>query len=173
MIGIMHLIYGGFFSMVTGMLLLFTVLMGASMWSMPEDPNAPPAAFFIALMSIVTFIYGLLSLPSLLAGYGMLKRRSWGRVAGIVASCISSLSFPFGMALCIYTLWFLLGDAGKEFERQRASGDRQGATYGAHGSLGQAPTSSYGWSAQGSGRERAYEPPREYKPPTEPPNWRE
>lgn len=160
MLGIMHLIYGGFFGLVTLVMLLFAIVLGVGLSSLPQDPNAPPAGFFVAIMAFLVFVYGLLSLPSLIAGYGMLKRRSWARVAGIVAAVLSALSFPFGTALCVYSLWFFFGDAGKAFEHPQPRGEWRGA-------LGDAPASTYGWDAQRSSREH------EYQPPPQPPSWRE
>jgi hypothetical protein len=50
----------------------------------------------------------ILSLPNLIAGYGLLKRRPWGRIVAIVVSALCLLSFPFGTAVGIYSLWVLL-----------------------------------------------------------------
>jgi hypothetical protein len=164
-IGIMHLIFGGFFMLVALMLLLFFGFL-ASMISAAaaNDPNAPPAAFFWALFGAITFIYFLLSVPSLLAGYAMLKRKSWARVAGLVASIVASiLGFPFGTALCVYSLWFLFGETGKAFERDLAA-----AQPWQHGSLNQGQP--YGGYAQTFGHERGRQP--DYRPPTQPPDWR-
>ena len=160
-LGIMHLVYGGFFALMTLLMLVMTLFMWPLLSSLPQEPNAPPMGFIVALLGFVTVLYGLLSLPSLVAGYGMLKRRSWSRVAGIVASVLSALSFPFGTALCVYSLWFFFGDAGKAFERSAAGDEVRGA-------LGGARSSAYGWNTQ-----RAEERAAEYAPPAEPPSWRE
>ncbi len=160
-LGIMHLIYGGFFALMTVLMLFLFVIMGISLSGISQDPNAPPVGFIVAIMGFVVVLYGLLSIPSLIAGYGMLKRRSWARVAGIVASVLSAISFPFGTALCVYSLWFLFGDAGKDFQRSLSGSEGYGA-------LGGATASGYGWDAQ---RSEARE--REYAPPPQPPSWRE
>lgn len=54
----------------------------------------------------------------LAAGWGLLDRRSWARVLAIVIGCLSLLSFPFGTALGIYTLW-VLASAGADVEYGR------------------------------------------------------
>ena len=102
----------------------------------------------------------LLILGLLVAGYGMLKRRSWAKVAGIVSSCFCALSFPFGTALCVYTLWFLCGE-GQNFHKTPEAP----ATW--RGSLTDA--NRFDWEAQrtsDAGRRR------EYVPPPQPPDWR-
>lgn len=161
MLGIMHLIYGGFFGLMTVVMLVVTLLIWPLMSSIPQEPNAPPMGFVVALMGFVVIIYGLLSIPSLVAGYGMLKRRSWARMAGIIASVLSAISFPFGTALCVYSLWFLFGDAGKDYQHTLAGA-------GGHGALGGATASGYGWDAR-----RVEDREREYAPPPQPPSWRE
>ncbi|MCA1615601.1 MAG: hypothetical protein LC800_16165 [Acidobacteria bacterium] len=159
MLGIMHLIYGGFFALMTFLMFVMAIFIGGIFSSLPREPDGPPAAFIWGILAFMVVIYGVLSLPSLVAGYGMLKRRSWARVAAIVASVLSAISFPFGTALCVYSLWFLFGDAGKAFDRSLAGA-------GGRGALGGATASTYGWETQ-----RAEE--REYAPPPEPPSWRE
>jgi len=160
-LGIMHLIYGGFIALMTLLMFVMTLLIWPLMNSIPQEPNAPPMGFVVGIMGFVVVLYGILSVPSLIAGYGMLKRRSWARVAGIVASVLSAISFPFGTALCVYSLWFLFGDAGKDFQRSLAGS-------GSDGVLGGATASGYGWDAQ-----RSEEREREYAPPPQPPSWRE
>src|SRR5579863_2189444 len=54
----------------------------------------------------------------LAAGWGLLDRRPWARMLAIVIGCLSLLSFPFGTALGIYTLW-VLASAGADVEYER------------------------------------------------------
>jgi hypothetical protein len=56
----------------------------------------------------IAAITSILSLPSVIAGIGILKRRNWGRIIGLVLAAINLLNIPFGTALGIYTLWVLL-----------------------------------------------------------------
>jgi hypothetical protein len=52
--------------------------------------------------------------PSFTAAYALLKRKSWARVAAIVAGVVSAMNVPLGTAACAYSLWFFLGDNWKE-----------------------------------------------------------
>jgi hypothetical protein len=164
-IGIMHLIYGGFNALMMVIFVPFFFAIGAGVAS---DPNAPPAVtamfgFIGVLMLFLALIFGL---PPILAGYAMLKRKSWARVAGIVAACLEALSFPFGTALCVYTLWFLFGQQGENFHRSGGVGQMYGRGF-------QAPplpdASTYGWDAQ---RAQQSNRQRDYVPPPQPPDWR-
>ena len=164
-IGIMHLIYGGFFTLVAFMVLIFMGFVAEMFRSVAaSDPGAPPAAFFWMIAVFVFFIYLVMSLPSLVAGYAMMKRKPWARIAGIIASVLSAMSFPFGTALCVYSLWYFFGDAGKAFERGAAGGEEW------RGSLGQGQP--YGGYAQTFGHEREREREPSYRPPAQPPDWR-
>jgi len=70
---------------------------------------------FLVLSLIITPIIIIIAGIGLMAGWKMLKERFGARTWGIVASSISLLSFPLGTALGVYGLWFLLGEAGKQF----------------------------------------------------------
>jgi hypothetical protein len=158
-IGIMHLIWGGFNALT--MLIIVPVFFALGD-IIRNDPNTPPEMknFFIIFGIIFAAIAVLLGIPPLIAGYGMLKRKSWARVAGIVSACLTAMSFPFGTALCVYTMWFMFTD-GERF--YRGADDSQ--TW--RGSL---PNSnSFDWEAQkAAGSNRS----REYAPPQQPPDWR-
>lgn len=66
----------------------------------------------LGLVLSVTAVIGLA------AGWGLLDRRPWARMLAIVIGCLSLLSFPFGTALGIYTLW-VLASAGADVEYER------------------------------------------------------
>lgn len=52
----------------------------------------------------------------ILAGWGLVARKPWARVLAIVFGCLALLSFPFGTALGIFTLWVLApGDSEREY----------------------------------------------------------
>jgi hypothetical protein len=47
------------------------------------------------------------SLPGVIVGIGLLKRRPWARIGGIVVAVLSLVAFPFGTAVGAYSLWVL------------------------------------------------------------------
>jgi hypothetical protein len=73
----------------------------------------------LAVMGIIgIFVGGLmlvLALPGLLAGYGLLKRRSWGRLLALIVGLLNLLNFPLGTALGVYTLWVLMQDGAAAY----------------------------------------------------------
>jgi hypothetical protein len=72
----------------------------------------PPELIGVILVfaGIINFV---LTIPSFVAGYGLLKRRPWAKIAGIIAGVLAAISFPIGTAVAVYTFWFLFSDAGK------------------------------------------------------------
>jgi hypothetical protein len=61
--------------------------------------------------AVGAFVAGLLiviSLPGIIAGFGLLKYRQWGRILAIIIGVLHLLSFPFGTALGVYALYVLL-----------------------------------------------------------------
>jgi hypothetical protein len=68
------------------------------------------ALFGGGMMMIVAAFIGLLSIPNIIAGWGLLKRKPWARVLAIVLACLSLLNMPIGTAIGAYSLWVLLND---------------------------------------------------------------
>ena len=111
-LGISHLAYGSLFLLLMlGMLGFMFVMM--RLVAIPNDPNAPPAAFFAFIWVFMALIYGAMTVPSVIAGYGLLKRKKWAKTAAIIAGVLSGMSFPMGTAVCVYTFWFLFSEPGK------------------------------------------------------------
>lgn len=91
------------FSLVLGFLVFF--LLGG-IGAASDDPEA------LVVLSIVGFVVFavlfLVSIPALIGGIGLLKRRNWARVLLMIVSAVNLINFPFGTALGVYTLWVLL-----------------------------------------------------------------
>ena len=59
--------------------------------------------------SISTFLF-ILASPGIICGYGLITKKAWSRVFGIVLSCFSLFIIPIGTAIGIYGLWTLFKD---------------------------------------------------------------
>lgn len=79
--------------------------------------DLPPWFESIPTIILAIVLFGLIvfTIPKIIAGIGLIKEKSWGRIAGIVAGIGSIIGIPIGTALGIYALWFLFGDEGKAF----------------------------------------------------------
>jgi hypothetical protein len=87
------------------------------------DPDIPPEVF--TLIGPITFLVGVLllivSMPSVAAGVGLLRYRSWGRGLTLALSVLRLIDFPLGTATAIYSFWVLLSQGGKNFFKERAA----------------------------------------------------
>ena len=53
-------------------------------------------------------IAGLLAVPGLIGGWGLLNRKSWARPLVLILGVLNLFSFPVGTALGVYTCWALI-----------------------------------------------------------------
>ena len=103
-LGYLYLVFG--IIGVCGALTFFLFLGGIG--SLSSDPEAAVALPIVG--TALGLFFGLLALPSLLAGWGLLKFRNWARVLTIVLSALNILNVPLGTILGAYGLWVLLSD---------------------------------------------------------------
>ena len=60
--------------------------------------------FFICLAIAIGCV------PALIAGYGLLQKRSWARVWSLIAGVLNLPNVPFGTGVGIYAIWFFVQD---------------------------------------------------------------
>ena len=75
-----------------------------------DDPEA--TAIALPILGTVGTAIGLfillMSIPDIIAGIGLLERRPWARILGIVLCILGLLHFPLGTIVGVYGLWVLL-----------------------------------------------------------------
>jgi len=106
-LGVLQLIFGGL-----ALLLAIAVGMGlgllGSIVGQSGDPDANVGGAVLGLVGVAaSVIIGLGGVLNVAAGVGLLQRKSWGRILGIICCALSLVSFPFGTILGIYGLWVL------------------------------------------------------------------
>jgi hypothetical protein len=103
----------------------FGPIAGSLIRDNPElfDNDIPPeVAQLIAPVSLlIGILFLLISMPSIAAGVGLIRYRSWGRVLTLVLSFLRLLEFPFGTLTAFYSFWVLLSREGKRFFNERAA----------------------------------------------------
>src|SRR5207237_7737016 len=140
---------------------IFIFILGATSAARAGGNAAAPIAIIGVIALFVGFLMLLNTIPPLLAGYNLLKRKQSARLFGIIAACVEALSFPIGTALCVYTFWFLMGDMGKQFY------DRSNPNWWAERpALSPEPANADWANTARRGSER------DYVQPQQPPNWR-
>jgi hypothetical protein len=107
-IAILNIVFG-----VIGVLIAlgFLVFFGglAGLVGADADPDGPVGAAALGLVGGMLFLcIGLFSVPSIIAGYGLLHFRPWALTLTIVMSILNLINFPFGTALGVYGLWVLM-----------------------------------------------------------------
>ncbi|MCW5981929.1 MAG: hypothetical protein KIT09_27840 [Bryobacteraceae bacterium] len=93
-----------------GFLMFFGGLAGVvGITAARQDPDAMVAIPILAAIGgFICVVLLVLSLPSIVAGVGLLKFRPWARILTIVLCAIGLLNVPIGTAIGVYGLWVLL-----------------------------------------------------------------
>ena len=108
-LGILTLVYHGLSALVV--LVILPVFMGVSL--LADSPEA--AGVLGGIGVVITVVVLILTLPGIIGGIGLLKRRSWSRILVLIANALHILSFPLGTALGVYSFWVLLKGLGCQF----------------------------------------------------------
>ncbi|MGH9461398.1 MAG: hypothetical protein ACRD1X_09280 [Vicinamibacteria bacterium] len=74
-----------------------------------HEPDARIAVPILGAIGVGVFLFLLVvSLPGIIAGYGLLRFRPWARILAIVLSALNLLNFPLGTLIGAYGLWIML-----------------------------------------------------------------
>jgi hypothetical protein len=92
---------------------VFLLLGGIAL--MAHEPDARPVLLIVGVAVGAFFL--LASLPGLLAGYGLLQRRPWGRVWAIISGALHLFNIPIGTLLAVYTFWVLANPESEAYFR--------------------------------------------------------
>jgi sorbitol-specific phosphotransferase system component IIC len=106
-VGILSIVFGVLMALLG--LFLFGIIAGAGAISGEIE-----AAWVTGIVG--TFVGGLLvllSLPSIIGGVGLLKRRQWARILIMIVAILSLLNFPFGTAYGVYAIFVLMHEETK------------------------------------------------------------
>lgn len=118
-LAVLHLVHGGLGALAAVILTaVFGGLAGLVRIADLGQDGLVGSAVLSLIGAVAILIVLLFSLPSLIAGIGLLNFRPWARVLGIVLAVVELPAIPFHTALGIYGLWVLLSREGTElFER--------------------------------------------------------
>jgi len=88
------------------------VIFGSAAGIVGASADAGDAAVALPLIGIagtgLAIFLLALSLPGLVAGFGLLKVKPWARILGIVLAAINLINIPLGTIFGAYGLWVLL-----------------------------------------------------------------
>jgi len=108
-LGWLHIITSAVFILVG--VIGFVFLTGIA--ALSGDAEATTVLGFIGTVGVLFF--GILALPGIAAGIGLLKRRTWGRVLALVVAFLGLFNVPIGTAVSLYTFWVLMQESATEY----------------------------------------------------------
>lgn len=110
-LGTLMLVLGlmGLFGMLV-VLVVFSIGTAAIGAAAAQDADVPAALALLptAFGLFICLAIALGTIPSLIAGYGLLRERRWGRVWALIAGVVNLPSMPFGTAVGVYAIWYFL-----------------------------------------------------------------
>ncbi len=110
---------------------IYIALFGFIFTQAPHKAGDPPPELIMTILVVVfafAFLFTILfSIPEVVAGYGLRNEKPWARTWSIVASAMACMSFPFGTAIGIFGLVFLLSEDGKRYFESPSYGRLSGA----------------------------------------------
>jgi hypothetical protein len=104
LVGILHTVYSGIGILIA--IACFVLLSSIGWFS--GDPTA--LGVLTVVGSVIAVFLTVVSVPGLIAGIGLLRRRPWARILAIVVGCLDLFNIPFGTALGVYTFYVLMND---------------------------------------------------------------
>ena len=84
--------------------LFFTVLYFIG--DLVDDEEAELVLTIIANVLVVMII--ILSIPGIIAGIGLFKRKEWARILTLILSVLDLVNIPIGTAIGVYSIWALV-----------------------------------------------------------------
>lgn len=114
-VAIIHIIMGAL-GLLAAIVVLGVFILGAGAASMSGDPDAPAAALFSGTCGTILAVFiAVISLPSIIAGMGLQKRKEWARILTIILSVLNLFNVPIGTAIGAYSMWALLDARSKAY----------------------------------------------------------
>jgi hypothetical protein len=90
---------------------MLALMMGAA--SFVRDPEA--RMILPVVGAILPTMMGLLTLPDFVAAFGLLARKRWGRILGVVVGFLNLPGFPMGTLVGGYAIFVLMQDAATNY----------------------------------------------------------
>ena len=72
--------------------------------------DATANSIISSVVKIIGSVFIFLSVPAIIAGVGLIYRKSWSRILALIICALKLLNIPFGTALGAYGIWILMQD---------------------------------------------------------------
>jgi hypothetical protein len=122
-VGILLIVSNAFYLLSAIIVFGVIVIAGGIVGTIGVSSGDPEAARILPQISGLVVLFGagiamflgVLSLPGIIAGVGLLMRKSWARILGIVVAALSLLHFPIGTLIGAYAIIVLAQDAAPQY----------------------------------------------------------
>lgn len=74
--------------------------------NLSNDQDAQLVLSIIAKILVIFIV--VLSIPGIIAGIGLFKRKEWARILTLIISVLDLVNFPIGTAVGVYSIWALV-----------------------------------------------------------------
>ncbi len=109
-LGILFIVFGAMGLLAS---LVVLILFGGIGILASAETGDEDAVLALGLIGTIFMLIGLVtSLPGIIAGWGLLRHKSWARILTIILSILILPGFPF-TALGIYGLWAMFSEEGE------------------------------------------------------------
>ena len=121
-LAILHIVLGGLGVLAAVIAMaFFGGLAGLVNYTATSHEDMVGSAILGLIGAVIMVVVLVLSLPGLIAGFGLLSYQAWARILTIILSALRLMNIPFGTALGIYGLWVLLSNEGTALFRRPAA----------------------------------------------------
>ena len=88
--------------------LIIVAIVFAVLHFVGDFADDPEAEFVLSIIANIIMVVSLiLSVPGILAGIGLFKRKEWARILTLIISVLELINFPLGTAVGVYSIWAL------------------------------------------------------------------
>jgi hypothetical protein len=105
-LGIVYVISAAF--TIVGMLMLnafLSIIFSFALNEVDPDDRKIMELILSIVQYVPAFIIIFFSIPTLIAGIGLLTRQRWATLFALIVGCLKLFSFPIGTAIGIYAIW--------------------------------------------------------------------
>lgn len=100
--------------------LIVVVIVFAVLHFASDFVNNDEAELVLSIIANVIMVVSLvLSLPGILAGIGLFKRKEWARILTLILAVLELVNFPIGTAIGVYSIWALAQNETVELFKQK------------------------------------------------------
>ena len=104
-LAVLFLVFGAFFVLLALFAPFLTSFLAGIVGSSGEDSAATGAAVLGLVGMMATVFLLICAVPSIACGLGLLSRKPWARILGIILAALGLIKIPFGTIFGIYALW--------------------------------------------------------------------